>query len=464
MNRFLDAIRENHLLENIEQVYVAVSGGSDSMALLHLFCHYRETHKVELKAIHIHHGLRKASDEEAVFVKEWCKRHQVPCEVRKVDMTLPELANQSVEERGRYLRYQVFENYLINAQTVIALAHHQDDQGETVLLNLFRGAGLKGLGGMLPRRGQYIRPLLDVPKSVIMGYIEKYQLPYMEDESNKDTVYTRNYLRQELMPMIEKKLQPKLAQHLGQTAKQLQAIENYLEKQTQARLEKLIIKQEATRYRLNKEGLIQTDPVIIMRIFRQILSRLPSGLNNITAVHHQDFMAFLLKGQTGKRLILPGRRQIKCVYQEIIFENQTEAKIEHLDRPIRCIYLEVLNQRKPIEIDGYLLQVVAHKVNKDYPKKRYTKWLDYDKIKNNLEIRTRRSGDFFYYNKALNKKKIKNYFIDLKMPKEKREGQPLLTEGKEILWIVGDRINERFKVGTGTKNVLKISYLKKDRT
>lgn len=461
MKEFIESINTNNLLEDIDTVYVAVSGGSDSMVLLALFNKYRDKYKINIKVIHIHHGIRLASDKEAEFVKNWCDTYNITCIVRKVDMNLPELKGRSLEERGRILRYKVFKEYLINNQTVVALAHHQADQGETILLNIFRGSGLKGLGGMLAKRGQYIRPLLDVPKSTILEYIKNNKLEYVEDTSNKDMIYTRNYLRHKLIPMIEKHLQPKISDHLGEMAKQLQKEEHYMETQMLQKLEKVVIESKTNRYIIDRKEFLKIEPVIMARIFRHIISKLPNGLNNVTSIHHNNFIKFVLKGSTGKVLELPGDRVIKCDYNNIILEMKSYNKDSSM--PIVELILNNLSENKILKVEDYILEIKQYDGKESYPEKRYTKWLDYDKIGDKLLIRSRQSGDFFYYNIELNKKKIKNYLMDLKISRDKRNEIPMLVDEKEVLWIVGYRINERFKISASTKQVLEITYLRKER-
>ncbi len=204
MKDFLEKLESNNLLKEVTRITVALSGGADSMALLHILQPIALKRSISFGAVHIHHGLRDASDNEAEMVKKWCENLGIDLTIHRVDVESQMAKGMSLEEAARECRYKVFQTYCTSSGEVIALGHHRDDQVETVLLNLFRGSGLKGLGGIQPKRDCYIRPLLDYSKQDILEYCHHNDIDYVFDESNNSKVHRRNALRLDLIPEIEK--------------------------------------------------------------------------------------------------------------------------------------------------------------------------------------------------------------------------------------------------------------------
>ncbi|MFQ6724042.1 MAG: tRNA lysidine(34) synthetase TilS, partial [Clostridia bacterium] len=208
MDRILDYIKANKLIKQGEIIGVATSGGRDSMALLHFLHENREEFECQVIAINIDHCIREHSAADSAFVMDYCKENNIKAYTFKVDaVKLARDEKLSIEAGARKARYNTFEA-LIGRGLVdkIALAHHMYDQAETILLNLLRGCGLAGAKGMEPMRdNKYIRPMLIVPREEIMSYIDEFSIPYVDDETNEDTTYSRNYIRNVIMPTIRKK-------------------------------------------------------------------------------------------------------------------------------------------------------------------------------------------------------------------------------------------------------------------
>ncbi len=220
----LDYIRRNRLFSPGDRVIVALSGGADSVCLLVVLNELKEVLGLELKAVHVHHGLRgKEADRDSDYAGKLSETLGVPFACVRVDAALYAREHgMSVEEAGRHLRYQIFEKELLGfSGTKIAVAHHRDDQAETILYNLFRGTGLKGLGGMRPVRDKIVRPLLSVGREEILAYLAEKGISYCEDSTNAQTDYVRNRIRSRILPEIREQVNRRAGEnilHAGEMA------------------------------------------------------------------------------------------------------------------------------------------------------------------------------------------------------------------------------------------------------
>ena len=250
-------IRRERLLEMGDRVVLGVSGGADSVCMMELFAAIREVWQLELLVAHVHHGLRGAeADRDASFVQAEAEKLGIDCVVERRDVrSLAAERGLSLEEAGRDVRYEILREYAKNwtsqkdglrdgcgSETLesagcrpakIAVAHHQEDQAETILHNLLRGSGLKGLGGMSAKRGQIIRPLLCLEKKEILEYLEKRHIAYCEDSTNRENEYTRNRLRNELIPQIRREINEKAVEHIVEAGERLRQADAYFEEQAE---------------------------------------------------------------------------------------------------------------------------------------------------------------------------------------------------------------------------------------
>ncbi|MDF1616480.1 tRNA lysidine(34) synthetase TilS [Petrocella sp. FN5] len=461
MEKFIKFIEAYDLIGKARKIYVALSGGADSMALLDLFITYQNTLSLEVEAIHIHHGLRKASDMEAEHVMAHCERLGIPCRTFYVDVMALAACGKSVEEAARDLRYEIFDKIIKEEGGQVALAHHLDDQAETVLMNLFRGSALKGLGGMQPMRDQYIRPLLDVTKEEIMTYCRLKSIPFEVDESNNDTKYTRNKLRLQIMPMLMKEIQPKLVEHICATASLVRDDDRYLEGLAEAAYDKAVIHQSKERIKWQRTVLCELDLVLLRRVMRQGLAYLEGGLRNVSMQHTEEMIALVRSGKTGKAIDLPMNRRLRCDYDVVTLDKDNHEEI--LKKQSIEVDWRAMRLHETYLYGDFCMRLFPFEKQKEFSKKSCTKWFDYDKIRGNLRIRTRENGDFIRFSPALHKKKIKDYFIDQKVNRSIRNQVPLLVSGNEVIWIVGYRINEAYKVTDATKTIIEVVYSKEER-
>lgn len=438
MEKFIEAVAKYELLKGVSKVYVALSGGPDSMVLLHLFKNISLKVPITVEAIHINHSLRAVSDREAELVMKWCDALKITCHIEQVDVKGKMGEGYAMEEAARICRYEVFSGYLKEKGAKVALGHHRDDQAETVLMNFFRGSGLKGLGGMLPERDGYIRPMLEVSRDEIVTYCKKNAIEYVTDESNKDTAYRRNLLRHDVIPYLEKQLGVDIGLTLARTSGLMQDEESMICLEVDRRFKEAKPKIENDRIAIRVECLLEQPVAMQRRLIRRCIAVVTHSLWNISSDHIASIRQ-LLTGESGKQVDLPNGIKVSRDYEWLVVTTNHEPKFFKRGETQTCI-LEDFEWN-------------------DFPKKPYTKWFDYDKIRGNLTIRTRNNGDYIRIGANLGKKKLKDYFIDMKLSKDLRDLVPILTDENEVLWIVGYRMNDAYKVTEKTQRVLEVTYI-----
>ena len=444
--RVEEFIRKQALFGRGSRVLAAVSGGADSVCLLYLLAQIREEWELELRALHVNHGIRgeEACRDEA-FTRELCQRLSVPCKVCRADaVSYAREQGLSLEEGARKLRYEALEEEAScwerqeGGPVKVAVAHHGDDNVETILHNLFRGSGLKGLGGIRPRRGRIIRPLLTVTRKEILSYIEENHLSYCEDSTNASEDYTRNKLRHQVMPLICSQINERAPEHILQAAQRLSQADEYLEGQALLWLKQYgawekdegqVIRAGADAGKLSRE-----EPIIQTYVIRQLIRGMTGSWKDITSIHVENARE-LLEKQAGKQADLPYGLMARRTYD--------------------YLWVEQKGQMKSFQPPKAEFKTFSYEKGMEIPQNRYTKWFDYDKIKSGLSVRTRQAGDYFVLPGG-GRKTIKSYFIDEKIPAMLRDGVFLLAEGSHVLWVIGRRISEAYKVTDRTKRILQV--------
>ena len=433
------------MLQPGQRAAVALSGGRDSVCLLHLMQGLAHKLSTELLAVHVHHGLRVEADEDEAFCRNLCQSYGI--ELVTVRVKVPERVRQTgetVEEAARTLRYEVFEQLVQSGKADrIVLAHHQQDQAETVLLHLLRGSGLTGLCGMKAQRLPYLRPLLEVPKAEIDAYIQKHELPFVEDATNMDTAYRRNHLRHRLLPLLEQEYNPEIVSALCKMAALLQEEEAYLENQTP---------HVPAGQEISVSWLEQYPLNLQRRILRKWLRQ--NGLAaDVQQVHLLQLMD-LAKGATGRRISLPKGLTVQKSYDILIIHRSAEKSI--LESTLEK-HEPSVSQKDPVFEMEFLPMAAARRQwggHEQVPAWPEEKWLSGDALLNPPEWRNRRPGDYIML--AGGRKKIKDFMIDEKIPREIRDQIPLLVDGSHVLWMYGYRISEAVKITENTQRVLHV--------
>lgn len=447
-NKVFSYIEGQQMLTPGMEVLVGFSGGADSTALLLLLKEYGDKHRIGVRAVHVHHGIRgESADRDQVFCAKFCQERGIPLRIYRRDVPAYALTHHmSLEEAGREVRYEIFRCCLEDGfGERVALAHHQNDQAETMLFRLSRGTGLKGLGGMEPVRFPYIRPLLCVTRQEVMDWLRARHISWMEDESNQEVDYARNRIRKEILAPMEAAW-PGTVGRLAGTAERIRETENYLEYET-GRAWKRYARETADGYAIGLQAFTELHPAMQKLIIRKGMELLTGG-KNLEAGHVEQLLK-LVHGKRGGRTDLPGHVYGQLGYEELLLRKKVAGKTEDLPE------IPVKNGENTFAGQIFLVTVEDAAENEKIPTKRYTKWFDYDRIKQGMVLRNRKPGDYLA-NGAGSHKKLKDYFIDQKVPREDRDRMILLADGNHIMWAVGMRISEEYKVTEQTKRILKI--------
>ncbi len=444
-NKVWQTIEKFHMCPYGANIVVGVSGGADSVALLHILKGFAHGQNWRLTAIHVHHGLRgEEADRDRAFVEEICRNWRIACKVFYFDVAKEaQLRGLGTEEMGRLLRYEAFEKERNGG--VIAVAHNKNDQAETVLMRLCRGAGSSGLTGIRPVRDFIVRPLLFCTREEIEGYCEKNRLDFCQDSTNMENIYTRNRVRNQILPLLTE-LYPKATAHIAQTAQIIAEEEEYLQGQAQALFSKATEKTESYEIRLNVKALTNMHRVMRKRVFGMAFEGL--GAKKDVAAVHFELMEGLLMQQSGKSLSLPNKIIVQKNYDVLTMKKEGQESKNF------CYSLPLEQEIFVAEAGFYVHTWVCTEKRTQKSEDSCTKVFDYDKIVCDIFCRTRQKGDRLAVGNG--RKKLKDFLIDEKIPREERDRLPLIAFEDQILWVVGKRISTAYQVDGETKRFLTV--------
>ena len=570
-------MKEHNMVLPGSRILVAVSGGADSMCLLEVLRELKTRMKFEIRVLHVHHGLRESADRDLHYVSEFCRKVEIPFKAVRVDAAGYASRNGlSLEEGARSLRYSALEQEAgkwdqeaasgvmkvkKNWETApeapqsqndqgtthtapttptyhetlsdtnnnhkpqiphkqpgefcrIAVAHHVEDQAETVLFNLIRGSRLTGARGMLPVNGRIIRPLLGSSRAEIERFLTERGISWCEDETNEDTTYSRNLLRREVVPMLER-INAKACEHIAGTADEVAETEEFLSGETQRALERCLkatntpSKKSKTTHHcvLDIPSLLEEAPLLQRRVVYTAIAEVMGTRKDLQNVHVQDVLKVVRKSGNGE-IFLPGGVRARKVYSELHISATAageEIAVEVVSLPqaaqprtITDTQGQAAQPRTITDTQGQAAQPRTTTVaqgqfsttltgprkpaqspmpqwptrEEDYswrfvvfdgdmgavPRNRCTKWFDYDKIGSFPIFRTRREGDRMTIDAEGRSKSIARYMIDAKVPAEMRGRIVLPTAGQEVLWFPGGRISAAYMVEPSTSRILEITW------
>ncbi len=444
------------MLKKGDVVVVGVSGGPDSMALLHLLYTLKDEYCLKIHAAHLNHMLRgMEADLDTEYVKNFCIKFNIPYSIKYADInSMAEKDGLSTEEAGRRERYIFFCDIAkkIGANK-IALAHNMNDQAETILMRMIRGAGLDGLCGIKPVRDMlYIRPLLFTMREDIEKYCRENDIAPRIDRTNFVPVYTRNKIRLELIPYIKKNFNKRIELSLSNTASLVSEDNDFINEYSDGIFEKIAyIKNH--RVDININDIRNLHDSIKKRIIRRAIFSVKGDLNEIENKHIELILSIIKQGATGGAVELPGDIKAIISYEILCIDKSGNGSI----RPF-CYDMSVPGVTKIPEIGG---EIRAEIIGSDIDYKKadsFVKYFDYDKIKYKLYVRSRHDGDCIVPLGMRYKKKLKEIFIDSKIPRNERNKVPLISCGREILWAVGLKMSDSFKIDENTRRVLKLAY------
>lgn len=456
--KVLKFIEENKMLQRGDSVVLGVSGGADSLCLLLLLKEFAEEFNLTLTAVHVNHHIRgKEAHQDQKYVEEFCKNLNVECRVFHIEAEkLAEEMKCSEEEAGRIARYRIFEETLgkVNGNK-IAVAHNLNDCSETILFQLFRGSGIKGLTGIQAVRGKIIRPLLCLTRREIEEILKTKNINFCIDSTNLSENYTRNKIRNRVIPYIEQNINSKASMNIVRAGNDLLEIEDYLEKETDKAYVKYV--EQTEKGFVIKKSEAYLHPVITKRLIRCVIGRLSGKLKDITRVH-VEMVQELFDKRTGSSGKLPYGIVAERTYEGVCLYVHTEGG----SRPENVIR-ETVIYRNGILFENEYVDIKLEKnrkIDENVPEIMYTKWIDCDKIEDTLVVRTRQTGDYITIDDNGNTKKLKDYFINEKIPKDKRDDIFLVADGHHIVWVIGYRMGSSYKISNDTSKVLVISYKK----
>lgn len=562
--KILFYMKRYHMIPENKTIVVGLSGGADSVCLLYVLAALRKKLGLQLCAVHVHHGLRGVeADADEAYVRDICRAWDVPLKAMRIDAAA--LAKQwgiGCEEAGRRARYEIFEECLQGmggCRGAIAVAHHRDDCAETLLFHMFRGTGLDGMAGIRPvrkteRESMIIRPLLEIGKTEIESFLQEKGISWRIDSTNTGEDYTRNRIRNRVLPYAEKEICSGAGAHLAKEAQLLAETADFVRSCTRQALERCRVKAddlkanacgieivehvgqregtaEYRRYdkqtiiKLNIELLQQEDIFLQKQCVRECLLEIGTG-RDLTAAHIEAVRHLVgTDCQSGRKLRIPAcQLEVERQFGLLVFrrlERQQDASPEQQDAlseqqdalsergrqvGLQTPELPLPEHSSELHVPGmgvvsvrYLQrdELTAGEKNaaaggkntaageknaaagekntaageessaaagaflKNIPQKKYTKWLDYDKIIQSVVFRTRRSGDYLTIDDNFSKKSLKKYMIEEKIPANERNSMLVLADGNHIIWVPGGRISTYYRVTEQTKVILEVACMEK---
>lgn len=450
-------ISDYQLIQPKDRILIALSGGADSVFLFYLLLQIREEMELDLRAVHVEHGLRgDESIKDAQFVGKLCEQYQIPLQEYCCNITKSaKKSGRTIEEEARVVRYRFFEETSKMWEIdKIAIAHNATDDVETILFHMIRGSGLTGLTGIRPIREQYIRPLLCITGKEIRTFLDGNGVRYCIDETNQDIKYSRNRIRHCILPQMEE-INPGVFGHMEDMKKELMEVRDFVEEATKQAIDQYTDYRDGT-YQIYQDCFLKEKGYLQNRVIYQTLVQCAQSAKDIERIHVES-VRNLMDSQVGKRIHLPYKMvayrsyrglEIEQVKQEDDEERSYLGAVE-LEIPgvTNAEYWDATIQTRVFSYDGTEASI---------PKNQCTKWFDYDIIKKRLVIRKRQPGDYIAIHQDGSLKTIKKLFTDEKIPEKQRNDQMLLMMEDECLWAVGIRMSETAKVSASTRQILEI--------
>lgn len=467
------------MIEPYDSLIVGVSGGPDSVALLHVLLKIAPQFFLKLGVAHLNHSLRaQDSDNDAAFVKSMCLKLNLPLFIKKVDVQKYRKANKvSIEEAARKVRYTFFSDLLRKEGfNKIALGHHLDDNAELILMNIFRGSGHLGVSGMPPVRNiigpgkKIVRPLICLKKSDIINYLSEKGLKYVMDKSNEDINYTRNRIRVDLIPYLEKNFNPKISETLNRFAFILRSEEEWKNAMVADLFEKSLSSLHDHLISFYVNNLLKLHPAAKRMVIRKGIESVKKDLRRITFKHVDFAVGLLEKRSPNWSMDLPEGVKIFRKYEKLyILQSRKDSAKDlsdkkellpfkyEIDKPEsgQIIIKHIKERDLYLRLSESCVDDLADILNAGH----MTAFFDMDALRFPLELRNLVPGDRFSPLGVKGSQKVKKFFINKKIPLFERERSSVLLSGGKVIWVAGYQIDDFVKVTPFTENVLKIEII-----
>lgn len=452
---FLDRVEgymlQQKMLHPYDGILAGFSGGADSTCLLYCLWRLRDRYRLNLLAVHVNYQMRgQASEEDEEFVRNFCFSRNIPL----VSHRYKGEKDAGFESAAREFRFQLFRTLQKSyGMCYIALGHHREDQAETVLMRLMRGSAVSGMKGIMPVLDEVIHPLLDLHSDEIRDFLRDEEIDWREDHSNSQIRYQRNLVRHQLIPWIQNNVNPRIVDKLCESATVFARTDQVMRDIVETKLQKHGVSHTDSSWRISLKILGKMNPALRFYLYREVFQRLNGEERNFYSVHG-DRIEELLTSRGSKRFDLPGDIVVIKEYEELVFiqkENLNDS--------------DLFNEREITDIRGvfsFESMRLRMKKLKQLPRKRGAfedpdiGYFDYDRVVFPLVLRHRRPGDRFIPFGMENRKKLKDFFIDEKVPKFDRDKIVLLCDQEKILWVCGYRTDQRVAVQEDTRCILMV--------
>ena len=456
--KVLSTINKHNLISDGDKIVIGLSGGPDSVCLLHILNRLKEKLDIELYVAHLNHQIRGIeAQKDALYVSTICEEMGITYFLKSIDV--PKYCKDnglSIEEGARKLRYEMFNEIKQKTKSnKIAIGHNLNDQAETVLMRIMRGTGLQGLRGIeYARENGIIRPLLDIERKDIEEYCELHNLNPRIDESNLENIYTRNKIRLELIPYMKDNFNPNLIESIVRMSNNLRSDSDYIEAHAESEF-KNICKISSDSAEININNFKKLHNAIKVRVLRKGIKAILGDTNFIDQKHIDDVIELESESKINKMLTLPRgifvyrrKNSIILTTTEIIEEEIEFSYSIPSNGFVKIKEINTIIETQTMTIDRYK----SGKVDK------MSRGFDFNKIKGGIVVRNRQQGDKIKL--VGGSKKINDLFIDLKIPREDRCKIPVIVDDEGILQVGEYKSSENYKIDENTKEVLKVTFKK----
>ncbi len=460
----LNTIREHGMFEPGDSVVIAVSGGPDSVCMLRVLDGLSSVLSLRLVVGHVDHVTRNGeSRRDAAFVERLADGMGLECHIETVDVAGCRSPGVSFEVAARRARYEFLANLARSTRSdKIAVGHTANDQAETMLMRLMAGTGRRGLSGMRPVRALgdvvVVRPLINVKRTEVMSYLESHKIAFQIDKTNLDPRYTRNKVRLDLIPTLEKEYNPNVVDALCRAATVLQEEEEYLSACARETAERVVVHENAAAIELSRPAYAAVSPVLRRRLMIDLVRKVSDGTARPTLECIELVDKLCVDGRAGSRMTVCKDVQVVVEYGRLIVRKIPSLSRKPLSTSVADVSVpgRAVVEELGIELETSIFQrtqSIQELIARCGPERQF---FDADKVQGDLHVRAPLPGDHFYPLGLGGRKKLSDYFTDEKVPRDRRRRTALLLSGDEIMWVVGGAMDERFKLTDATRAVLEV--------